>query len=144
MDDASKTLFYRNIVEDWCIHHDEDSTTLLEYLEEVFQVNKKKLTEHTVEAESSASIRSTLFVVGVGLLTYGRLDVLRDVLDNIPVEGRVKRLANVVKTLLPLPERLGLVDPSQILDWVANQKENLVWDDNSLKFVYRTSKPLEH
>lgn len=134
MDNVDTTLFYRNLVEEWCIHYDKNDTSLLEYLDRAFQDSKRELVERKADNQQSTSIRNALFVLGVGLLTYGKIDVLQDILDNIPTEGKVKRLANIINVVLPLPEELDSSHTSQILDWVSKQKDNLVWDDTSLKF----------
>ena len=71
-------------------------------------------------------------------MTFGRLDVVPDILNNIPASGRVRRLANVVIFTLPLPKNWSTHDDSkEIIEWVKKHQDKLVWNEETLKFELR-------
>src|SRR5262245_41275494 len=70
-----------------------------------------------------ANVSSEVFVLAAGLLTYGHIEVVDDILNNIPAgKGHVRRLAWTVSTLLPVPDEMDpLKDFEAVKRWF---KEN--------------------
>lgn len=84
----------------------------------------------------------TLFVTAVGLLTYGALDYVSDILDNVPATPRnIRQLAWVLKAMLPLPENLDpLQDANAVKQWVITNRANLEWHSDNGRFVLKEPK----
>jgi hypothetical protein len=72
------------------------------------------------------------FVLGVGLLSFGHLDVVDDVLDGIPAADHPSRmLARSVDGLIPGAGGNVLVDAQAVRDWIAQHRDRLVWNEES-------------
>ncbi|OUL35449.1 hypothetical protein BV372_11440 [Nostoc sp. T09] len=76
--------------------------------------------------------RNGLFIISIGLFTFGNLDVAEDILDNIPA-GRVpaNHLAGVLSRLLPLPAGFSpLENPAVVKEWLKENRFRLIWDES--------------
>jgi hypothetical protein len=78
------------------------------------------------------------------LLTFGQLDVIDDVLDNVAPEnssiGHFRFLIAVLRELFPLPEQLNpLQDPEAVRQWIHQHEEYLHFDADAGRFVLLTS-----
>ena len=95
---------------------------------------KRMLAEATSEREF-AGARLGVFVIALSLLTYGRLDVIDDVLVNLPPPGHPARrgLAPAIGRLLTMPP-----DVDDVLGWVRANGNRLRWDQDAGRFVADT------
>ncbi len=90
------------------------------------------------------NLNGDLFLIGVGLFTFGRLDVAEDILNNIPGgRGSVNHLAGVLK-LLPLPRDYSplvsrgynpLENPNAIKEWLRVKYSRLKWDESIERYI---------
>lgn len=105
------------------------------FLEERYREAK---TEPALPKVDMTSTRLDLFVIAAGLLTYGRLDVFEDILDNIPPDRvKIRRLAYSLKILLPLPDALDPVEQSEaVKQWIRENSQHLKWDEEEGRFVW--------
>ncbi|MFF7933678.1 hypothetical protein [Streptomyces sp. NPDC007940] len=72
------------------------------------------------------------FVFSVALFAYGELDVLDDVLDNVPSAGHPARvLARIVGELIPAADGDVFVDLTTLRAWVQREREFLRWSEES-------------
>lgn len=110
-------------------------------LEEVYTTAKDELHAALVEKDTEAKIlhghQIALLILAVGLLTYGRLDVVDDILNGIPVAPRnIRMLAGSLKALLPMPENLSpFGNPEEVKHWVMSNESKLRWSEESGKFL---------
>jgi hypothetical protein len=76
------------------------------------------------------SIHIGRFIFAAGLFAYGQLDVADDLLDYMPSSGGIRKLALVLKALLPLPDPLHpLRDPEGTRLWLQNHRDRLQWNE---------------
>lgn len=88
--------------------------------------------------DKSDDFRVRMFLFAVGLMTYGRKDVIPFVLQNMREIGKINHHSLIVLKLLPLPEELKNLDKkTEILDWVNINYEALTWDEKKEVFYLR-------
>jgi hypothetical protein len=120
--------------------HSEADINLREFLESEYEKEKSKLLQLITEGASETVIKSEsffLFLISVGLFTFGRLDVYQDILDNIPhTLIRFKGLSYVITTLLPTPDNLDpLKNTAEIVEWIKTKRSKLKWDESVEKYI---------
>jgi hypothetical protein len=97
-----------------------------------------RIIEGEYERAKANAERSLLFFSACGLLTYGRLDVVADLLNNVPAGRRSHSLESCVKAILPLPKALrDLDDPivrRAVISWVNDNRDSLIWEDEKGAF----------
>ncbi|MEO1643822.1 MAG: hypothetical protein AAFR67_01450 [Chloroflexota bacterium] len=83
----------------------------------------------------------------MGLLTYGHLDVIPDILENIPPRiASVSRLAKLVKVVLSTFELDGSLsidaplEVDEIKAWYEQHKDELVWDEDELVLKFQDTQ----
>ncbi|MGK7891001.1 MAG: M50 family metallopeptidase [Leptolyngbyaceae cyanobacterium] len=112
------------------------------YLDALYQQQCQKLEQHTQRKASSALIETysfSVFVIASGLLAFGRLEMVPDILNNMPKTGNVRRLALVIPALLPLPDTIDLLThPQAALDWLNHHRDQLTWDETMEKFTLKS------
>lgn len=98
----------------------------------LLQLITKKEPEHL-----GASYNLCLFIMAVGLFSFGRLDVYQDILDNIPHRlVRWKGLSYVITTLVPIPAYLDpLENAANIAEWIKAKESKLKWDESLEKYI---------
>jgi hypothetical protein len=92
-------------------------------------------------------------VVAVGLLSYGRLEMVDYILGQLPPEpiqgGYCNSLAvRFTKVLLPLPDELrecgtwvtGSPEAESVRRWFAEHRPRLVWDPSAERFQLSSSR----
>jgi hypothetical protein len=81
--------------------------------------------------------RLEVFFLGVALLTFGHLDVVENVLSNIPAYQTPPRmLANSLAALIPFPgEANPMTNRAAAVDWFRRHQARLRWDEESGRFV---------
>jgi hypothetical protein len=111
-------------------------------LEEVYTAGKADLEAALADEDKEAAMilshRTVLLTTGVGLLAFGRLDVVGDILNGIPVAPRKSRAlgAGSLKALLPMPGILSPYDnPDEVSRWVKANESRLRWSEDSGKFL---------
>jgi hypothetical protein len=130
---------YRIAIRELCIHYDDTEISFLEYLKVCYNLSKEELANYETEESTRSAIRNGIFVCATGMLTYGQIEVVPDVLNNIPESGNARRLANVVSLLFPLPDELHpLTHPTAVVTWVENHKHKLHW--NAIKEIFTLSE----
>jgi hypothetical protein len=111
------------------------------YLEDIWQRESKNLRELEAADGSHKAIADTrisLFIFAVGLVTYGCLEVIPFMLRNIPQAGKLPRLARVALELLPVPEEvMSARDWELVAKWVEEHYDELEWDEEAEKFVFK-------
>jgi hypothetical protein len=139
-------LIYRNAVRQLCLQYHLDPVVdqddhFRSYLENQYKLEKEQLgflLYSKAPANQSTSVRNGLFVLAVGLLAFGNLDMVDDILHNIPAAGEIRHLVFALKALLPLPENL---DPQHDYDemskWISTNKAKLKWDEKKGKFLLK-------
>jgi len=88
--------------------------------------------------------------LAIGLMTYGHLSAIEDVLESIPKpkgshEGpRTSYIAPILIDLLPIPNSLTdgyyiRENPEELRKWYEKHKENLIWDKDQNRFVLQNN-----
>jgi hypothetical protein len=120
-----------------------------EFLEAGFAEEKarlqKLLSQRLAAAEDLYVSRTGVFVTAAGLVAHGRADVIDDVLDSaleLYGEGRsrpdIRRLAWVLKALLPLPDGLDPeAEPERFRLWMESHARDLMWDPSEDRYRLR-------
>jgi hypothetical protein len=77
---------------------------------------------------------TNLFIYGIGLLAYGHLEVIEDVLENLP-DGRnnARTLVSAIPALLPIPYHP--FDAKKTREWFQAHRDHLVWSEEHGKFL---------
>jgi hypothetical protein len=96
---------------------------------------RRGLEAETPKQRSAAAV--AVYVSGLALLTYGRLDVLPHVLAHLPPESSpLRTLVSSVTALVPLPQWLSpRTDPSAVAAWLEAHGEDLRWSEEDGRFV---------
>jgi hypothetical protein len=133
-------LYWRNVVRSGFTRFRATSQDLegdfLRHVEQLYFQEKQKDRELPADAPERKSVPLGLYVLAVALLTYGRLDVIKDLLGNLP-PGRhpARSLARSVSTLIPLRAGLDpLKDPDATLDWINEHRSRLRWHEEEGRF----------
>ncbi|BAY22448.1 hypothetical protein NIES2100_22110 [Calothrix sp. NIES-2100] len=118
----------------------EPDTAFCQYLESEYEKAKSRLSNLINQGASASDLKAEkngLFIISIGLFTFGRLDVAEDIVDNIPGgRGRVNHLAGVVNRLLPLPPGLSpFGNPDAIKEWLKQNRCRLSWDENLETYI---------
>jgi len=105
-----------------------------------YKKEKSRILQAITEGKSEDVIASHnlfLFIMAVGLFSFGRLDVYQDILDNIPhTLVRWKGFSYVITRLLPTPADLDpLENPDEIAEWIKAKYSKLKWDESLEKYV---------
>ena len=119
----------------WC--HEKDPN--LDRLWSAYYEYKQDLSQLISQSESESIIRGTkgvLCLAALGLLTFGNLNVVEDVLDNIEAFAKTPaRYYVLLAELLPLPQEMfprGKMDA--VRGWMSQNKEVLSWDEQKERF----------
>ena len=84
-----------------------------------------------------------VYIMALALLTYGRLDVVDDVLENMPPDRHPanRGLAGAVNQLIPaIPSTLRAgTSPQEVLAWIRANESHLRWDEDAGHFVLTSS-----
>jgi hypothetical protein len=82
-------------------------------------------------------VRNGIYLSAIALLTYGRIDVVGDILNNLPPQfTNMYQLHRVVDALIPVPSSLRTIqDKDAVMTWVRDNIDNLKWNDEKGKFI---------
>jgi hypothetical protein len=122
---------YREMLRDICVNYhpsrelDEQDSEFYEYIRSAYLDVKEK----------GSGIE--VFLFASGLLTFGHIEVVEDILDNIPEgKGHVRRLAYTVTTLLPAPKELDVFENTEaIKNWFHENQDKLHWNSQQERFL---------
>lgn len=90
-------------------------------------------------ANTIRDLRTSLYVFAVGLITYGRLDVVPFLFAHIPQIGKLPQGARIVLELLPVPPDLYQQGGWEaVAQWVEARAHLLRWDSAQEQFVLST------
>jgi hypothetical protein len=111
---------------------DEHFFTLMD---QTFTDARRVLETGNDKERADASV--AVYVSGLALLTYGRLDVLPHVLTHVPAEpSPLRALVSSVSALVPLPEWLSpRTDPAACMAWLEARWEALPWSEEDGRFL---------
>lgn len=109
------------------------------YLDVLYAKQCERLAQHAKHPPNPALVEADsfgMFVIASGLLAFGRLAVVPDIINNMPKTGNVRRLALVIPALLPLPDTLDPLTQAQgVLDWLKDHHDQLIWDATLERFI---------
>lgn len=118
-----------------------DEHELLARWQSAYDADKQALAdtiERGVSGRELSGARQNLFLSALALLTYGRLDAVGDVLENMPapLHPANRGLAPAVNDLIPAPITLRAgTAPDDLLGWVRAHEAQLRWDEDAGRFV---------
>lgn len=110
-----------------------------QYAEKDFEEARESLSQQLKHSESNDQIemdRSGVYLSGILLLTYGRLDVVPEIINNRK-RGRHPQwvLIRSVEQIIPLPAHLDLFsDPQSTINWIENHQDRLQWNETEGRF----------
>lgn len=81
--------------------------------------------------------RVAVYILSLALLTYGRIDVIGDVLENMPppLHPANRGLAFAVDRLFPLPTGMHAGSaPLDVLAWIRANESHMRWDELAGRF----------
>jgi hypothetical protein len=139
--ERTPSAYWRGVIRGGMWRAPADDAALRAYCDEVYADEKQTLAATLARGGSPRDIEAArvgVFVVALALLTYGRLDVVADVLDNLPPHPHPARrgLAGAIRALLPIPAHLAVLDaPREALAWIRANEARLRWDDDAGRFV---------
>ena len=136
MTNPKSTIYYRNAVKDLCIYYNEDELNFFSYLRNQYDTSKDELDTLERNGFNETAIRNGIYVLATGLLTYGQIEVVQDIVDNVPTSGKVRRLTNLLPIVLPLPDDVNKDDKLGLLNWLKNNQDCLMWNESELRFDF--------
>jgi hypothetical protein len=83
-----------------------------------------------------------MFVVAILLISYGRIDLIEDMLELYKYQvSPLKRESSIILEVVPMPYRLeGDERATKNLDWFRANKDRLCWDAEHERFAILTDK----
>ena len=131
------------------ISADNPDESFLRLVEHEYEQATLALSRHIAEGinpEKIEGYRYGIYFSAIALLTYGRIDVIPDILKNLPPrDTNMYVLHGSIAAIIPLPPRLSNdLDTKQdeVIAWVQSHKDKLMWDDDATCFVF-ISTPVE-
>jgi hypothetical protein len=121
-----------------------DDQEFLAYCIRIHAEEKRTLEDTLARGASERDIsgaRLGVYVIALALLTYGRLDVIGDVLENMPryPHPSNRGVSPTVDRLIPLPADLQAgTSPREVLAWIRANESQLRWDEDAGRFVLET------
>jgi hypothetical protein len=87
--------------------------------------------------EFLSGMKIDLFEFAVGLVSFGHLPAVYDVVENMQ-EVRLRVLASCLY-LLPLPTGIDLINNlTEVKNWFEQNRLNLYWDKSSERFLFKS------
>ncbi len=139
-------LYWRDVIRRAMPRAPSGGAALYAFCDEVYADEKRTLAEllaRRAPASEIAGARLGVYVIALALVTYGRLDAVGDVLENLPPREHPARrgLAGAIRELLPVPEPMSRLDsPAEVLAWIRANEARLRWDDDAGRFVFRCTR----
>ena len=122
-----------------------DDQEFLAFCTRIYVDEKRTLEETLARGAPERDIRGArlgVYVIALALLTYGRLDVIGDVLENMPPSSHSANggLAAAVNQMIPVPAGLHAgTSPREVLAWIRANDSHLRWDEDAGRFVLDNS-----
>ena len=108
------------------------------FVEQAYCEEKDRLARQSADGSGEALGRNSVYLLALVLLTYGRLDVVEDILENIPSPHVPARaLARCVQHLLPMEGLDVLTETPAALLWYRTYRDRLWWDESAGIFRWR-------
>lgn len=115
------------------------------FMNDIYTKEQHRREEHIAHSAPGADMKgenTVFFVFGLGLLTYGRLDVVEDIINNIPRNPsaqNVRSLIAALKAIVPIPAELDpRNDPEAVKKWFGKNRAKLKWNEKNGMFVFDT------
>jgi hypothetical protein len=138
---AKPSLHWRGVLRSAMCRPPTDEQEFFEFCTTTYADEKRALEETLARGASERDIsgaRLGVYVIALVLLTYGRLDVIGDVLENVPPDCHPanRGLAPAVDRLIPVPAGLHAgTSPRDVLGWILANESHLRWDEDAGRFV---------
>jgi hypothetical protein len=107
-----------------------DDDQLYERLREGYQEVKDNEEKSRAMGETTGQ-NIDVFLGGIGLLTYGCLEVIDDVLSNFPERNNARSALRALGELFPLPNSLFELEKTR--EWFKLHRDRLVWSEEQGK-----------
>jgi hypothetical protein len=106
-------------------------------LADQYERARAELSTQDAAAPNAAANRIAVYFSAIGLLTYGRLDVVADILNNNPGQpSPLWALESSVAAIVPLPSDLDVHrQPQEVIAWIRENEPRLKWNESSGRFV---------
>lgn len=108
-----------------------DDREFYDYIVSQYATERERLADTVARAAPASEVagaRTSVYILALALVTYGRLDVIADVLDNMlpPAHPTNRALAHEIKALIPIPPHLHAgTSPSETLEWIRAHASRL-------------------
>jgi hypothetical protein len=121
-------------------YYSEEKIKLDAYLKQHHLTHQEYAEQNRQEGRFSPN----MLVPAFALLTFGQIDVIDAMLDNVPRPNSAISHFGIciaaLKHLFPLPEQLNpLQDPEAVRQWIHHHEEYLHFDADAGRFVLLTS-----
>lgn len=139
--DPKPNLHWRDIIRAGMCRAPTDDADFLEFCTQAYAEEKGTLEDVLARGGSEQEISGAhlgVYLFALALLTYGRFDVIGDVLENVPPYPHPanRGLAGAVNQLIPVPAELRAgKSPREVLAWIRANKSRLRWDEDAGRFV---------
>ncbi len=137
MSDTKPNLSWRGVLRSAMPRAPKDDREFQDYCAATYADEKRTLEATLVRSAPEREIsgaRLGVYLIALALLTYGRLDVIDDIVENMPPLPHPARrgLAPALHQLIPAPAGSS---PHALLAWVHANAAQLRWDEDAGRFV---------
>jgi hypothetical protein len=94
------------------------------------------------ETEKIQTERLGIAVLALGLLAFGNIEVVDEILDAMPIDSSLRRLnvyrllSSGLRDMLPLPKDMNpLTNPDEVRAWFLVSRDNLRWQEELGRYV---------
>lgn len=112
-----------------------------DYLTATYAAYRRHLSTPQALARSGMPVHAVkvgLFILSVGLFAYGEVDKAADVVEYLPAEGGIRKLALALPALLPLPAEYDvLAAPEGVREWLERYGPRLRWREAEARYELR-------
>lgn len=141
--DEEVLIYYRNLSIIFSRSKIDDNKTPETALRERYEYFKQLPSDSFFDPEVYLSFAWA----ALGLMTYGKVDIIEDIIRNLPPspESRLddglkqKQLTLFLIETLPLPNYINTIsirdEKAEVLEWFNEHKKYLVWDNDKKVFV---------
>lgn len=105
-----------------------------DFLDAAYRDGVHQFTERQAEADASGDLG--VLLPAIGLLTYGRLDVVPNILRHSQVPSHARAFLALLRTMLPWPEGMDPIgERDAALQWLQAHRAQLRFDAESGSFT---------
>jgi hypothetical protein len=95
-------------------------------------------------SENDHELNLDVFISSAGLVSYGRMDLLKDVFDNYPLSTKspiLKGIFSLLLMLFPMPVELRMLNKSRenihmIKEWLEKNSSKLQWSEELGQYMF--------